>query len=150
MLPTECYSCKTDCNKVYQNIIKPKEILLLQLFNLNQDVIKHICSFLFHDSHQIIHRKKSGLSETSGFYWNEIMVLCSKCFHKGIMLSLLRTNNLPRLRGDVNNFLIKEYLHEKKIIDKSYGKHFYPKIFKISMTRSFPLLKDGIFYIKSN
>ena len=112
MLPTECYSCKTDCNKVYQNIIKPKEILLLQLFNLNQDVIKHICSFLFHDSHQIIHRKKSGLSETSGFYWNEIMVLCSKCFHKGIMLSLLRTNSLPRLRAlltEVHGFVYWQF-----------------------------------------
>tara|TARA_Y100000813_G_C23820061_1_gene192556 strand:- start:26 stop:481 length:456 start_codon:yes stop_codon:yes gene_type:complete len=148
MLPKECYHCKKNCYDIYVNDINNKKNLLINLFKiLNEDIIKNICEFIFHKKHQVTFRRKSGNYVNSGFYWTEVMVLCSKCFHKGIMISILRNNDLPRLRGDINNFLIEDYNKEKKTIDKYYGKNFYPEVFSLSVSRSFFIFKNGTYYV---
>ena len=150
MLPNNCYNCKKCCKEVYDNDVNDKKNLLINCLNiLNEDVVVNICNFLFHERHKVIFRRKSGNYVNSGFYWTEVMVLCSRCFHKGIMISLIRNNNLPRLRGDVQNFLNEPNDKEKQIIESSYGKNFYPEEFLISCNRSFEVLKNGIFYINS-
>ena len=151
-----CYSCKEDCIDIYNNLVNDIESCLKPIKILNTDIIKHICSYLFHDYHSVVHRRKSNnlLEEfneanriNSGFYWYETMILCNKCFHKGIMLSLLRNNNIPRMRKDAVLFIINPENNEEKEINISFGKNFYPKTFTITYLRNFPIIKNGIVYV---
>lgn len=152
MISNICYVCNLEFKNVFREDINNKKKVLLSIFKkLNEDVTEKICSYLFHYNHDIIHRQKSNNSE---FYWTERMSICSKCFHKGIMLSIIRYNRLPRKyvwEGAL--FYCKEKNQSKKeleIIKNSYGKNFYPNSYNMSMSRSSQILKNGSFYVKSN
>ena len=151
-----CKCCNKPLHVVYKKILtsETNQIKNKSLFiKLNDDLLSYINQFIYHDYHIIRYTVKSRRKpdhleydsddEKVGYYWNESIKLCTKCFQASISTHLKLYNRLPNLRKDVVFFKC------------NYGnikldKFFLPKLYIIHFYRQEKPYKKGNFlFIKS-